>query len=84
MDSVNVSRAISLTTILYGKTSVSGHGQCICGQCQCEPGYTSDNCGCPTSTETCLTENFNEVSNCNWSVSENETQTSLKTHNVKL
>ena len=43
VDSVNVSRAIPLTTILYCKTSVSGHGQCICGQCQCEPGYTSDN-----------------------------------------
>ena len=43
VDSVNVSWAISLTTILYCKTSVSGHGQCTCGQCQCEPGYTSDN-----------------------------------------
>ena len=46
-----------------------GHGQCVCGQCQCDQGYTSDNCGCPTSTETCLTENFNSVCN-NWGTCE--------------
>ncbi|XP_071949436.1 integrin beta-PS-like isoform X1 [Antedon mediterranea] len=29
-------------------------GTCVCGQCECKPGYSGPDCSCPTSIENCL------------------------------
>ncbi|XP_017576439.1 integrin beta-8 [Pygocentrus nattereri] len=31
-----------------------GRGQCVSGECLCQLGWTGENCGCPASTESCL------------------------------
>lgn len=34
-----------------------GHGDCVCGTCQCLPGFTGPACECPISQETCIAPN---------------------------
>lgn len=35
----------------------SGHGQCSCGDCQCDSDWTGYYCNCTTRTDTCLSSN---------------------------
>ncbi|KAJ8024734.1 Integrin beta-1 [Holothuria leucospilota] len=41
----------------------SDKGECVCGKdgrtslCECRPGFSGKNCGCPTQTETCIAGN---------------------------
>lgn len=32
----------------------SGQGECSCGKCRCEEGYTGDDCSCILETRTCM------------------------------
>lgn len=33
----------------------SGHGDCVCGFCQCHPGWSGESCNCSTRIDTCMT-----------------------------
>ncbi|XP_036393776.1 integrin beta-8-like isoform X2 [Megalops cyprinoides] len=33
-----------------------GRGQCVLGECQCSSGWTGESCGCPTSSDGCLSD----------------------------
>ncbi|CAI9716091.1 Hypothetical predicted protein [Octopus vulgaris] len=32
-------------------------GSCVCGKCDCKSNYTGDDCGCPKTNDSCLSEN---------------------------
>ena len=40
---------LSLSGVLCG-----GHGQCHCGQCECDAGWTGDACDCSSEVSACL------------------------------
>ncbi|KAJ8025015.1 Integrin beta-3 [Holothuria leucospilota] len=51
----------------------SERGECVCAadgrtnECRCRPGYTGENCNCPTQTDTCRSSNgllCNAAGNC--------------------
>ncbi len=31
----------------------SGHGECVCGRCECAPHFKGDDCGCREAPEEC-------------------------------
>ncbi|KAK3512182.1 hypothetical protein QTP70_031868, partial [Hemibagrus guttatus] len=37
--------------------SGSGHGECVSGECSCQRGWTGESCGCPFSSESCMSAN---------------------------
>ena len=39
----------------------SNHGECNCGKCTCYPGWTGEDCGCPTDVEECLSPYDGEI-----------------------
>lgn len=49
---------LSVATIMFFFDRLcGGHGQCVCGQCLCEPDWGGSDCSCYMKTDKCMAEN---------------------------
>lgn len=46
-----------MTCLNYDGLKCNGHGQCQCGRCKCDSGWSGDACSCTNSEDACMANN---------------------------